>query len=225
MAILPDSLLSQLEFFETRNPEWAAAPANLGLSASQMSSMIALTTAARASYTAMQVARAESTNATQAWYDNQEAMRVKGADLIKVIKAFAAATNNPGVYTAALLPPPKSPSPLPPPATPTSLTATLLNNGAIKIEWKASIEGTSFGVWRKLNLTGQAYEQVGIVTGVRTFTDATLPAGGLGSAGPGVFYQVQAHRGGLTSEFSEPVNIRFGSVDGESGGEELKIAA
>jgi len=190
-----------------------------------MSSMIALTSAARASYTAMQAARAASTNATQAWYDNQEAMRVKGADLIKVIKAFAASTNNPGVYTAAMLPPPKSPTPLPPPATPTNLTASLLNNGAIKIEWKASIENTSFSIWRKLNLTGQAYEQIGVASSNRAFTDSTLPAGGLGSAGPGVFYQVQAHRNGLSSEFSEPVSIRFGSVDGENGESDLKIAA
>ncbi len=226
MAILPGSRIERLEYIESKVPIWTSASALIGLSAPQLVLLSAQTSACRTAYQAMVAAQQASKNATQAFYNSCATMTDTTSDYLKVIKGFAAATNNPAVYTIASIPPNKTPAPLPPPTTPTNLTATLLNNGAIKIEWKASVENTSFSIWRKLNLTGQAYEQVGVVSSARAFTDATLLAGALGSAGPGVFYQIQAHRNGLNSEFSEPVSIRFGSVDGEGGGSgELKMAA
>ncbi len=86
--------------------------------------------------------------------------------------------------------------------------------------------GTAFSVWRKINISGQSFEQIATVSGKTTFVDETLPAGAGGSAGAGVLYAVKAHRLDEASAFSEPVLIRFGSVDGSVGGEDgLKIAA
>ena len=129
------------------------------------------------------------------------------------------------IPSATLVPPTETPSPTPPPSTPTNLTATLRFDGAIQLAWKASIaNGTAFSLWRKLNLTGQAFEQIATVSGQTTYVDATLAAGADGSAGPGVFYQVIAHRLGQASPPCEPTLIRFGSVDGGDS-EALKIAA
>jgi len=196
-----------------------------------MTTLVSLTTAARATYNAMQIQHEQSKNSTQQWYDAITALREKGADYLKAIKAYAATTNNPNVFTLAVIPPPKSPTPTPPPSTPTSLTATLLNNGAIKLDWKASVaKGTAFSVWRKL--AGQpSFEQIGLASSDATFTDDTLPVGGGGGGGPdsqgGVWYQTRAHRLGQSSEFSEPIFVRFGNVAGgsESEGGDLKIAA
>jgi len=226
MAILPDTRLARLEFFEAHSGAWTTHAANIGLSISQMTTLVSLITAARSSYNASQVQREASRAATQTWYDNLDALSDKGADYLKAIKAYAATTGNPGVFGLAQIPPPKAPSPTPAPSTPTNLTATLRFDGAIQLSWKASIaNGTAFTLWRKLNLTGQAFEQIATISGETSFVDATLPAGAQGSAGPGVFYQVIAHRLGQSSPPSEPAIIRFGSVDGGNGEEGLKIAA
>lgn len=227
MSVLPESRLDQLQFFESHVSVWGSAPPTaLGLTASQVAALGALTSAARTAYTQMQAQHQAAKASTGTWYDAHDLMRNMGADLIKVIKAYAAATNNPGVYNSAQIPAPKSPTPTPAPSTPTNVVASLQFSGAIGLSWTSSVaNGTAFSVWRKLNQSGQAFEQIATVSGTTEFVDQTLPAGAGGSAGNGVLYAVQAHRLGLSSELSEPALIRFGSVDGESGGEELKIAA
>jgi hypothetical protein len=227
MSILPPSRLEALEFFEAHNSAWVLQSQNIGLSASMMTTLVSLTTAARAAYNANQIQRDAAVNSTQAWHDAYDALREKGADYIKAIKAYAATTNNPNVYTLAVLPPPKAPSPTPAPAMPLNLSATILNTGAVELNWKASVAlGTTFSVWRKFNTPGEPFVQIGLASSVTSFVDQSLPVGAAGNAGTGVFYQVQAHRLGLESPASEPVLIRLGSVEGEGGGDEsLKIAA
>ena len=233
MAVLPNSQIEILQFFEAHVPVWALAPTSLGLSASQVAALGALTSAARTAYNSMQSQHQAAKASTGTWYDAHDLMRNMGADLIKVIKAYAAATNNPGVYNSAQIPAPKSPTPTPAPATPLGLAAALANDGAIELTWNASIaNGTTFGVWRKL--AGQAdFSQIGLASSATSYIDNTLPVGGGTGGGPdssgGVWYQVRAHRLGLESNFSEPIFVRFGRVvengGGGGGGEELKIAA
>ncbi len=226
MGVLPDTRLGQLEFCESKNPVWTAQAANLNLTPVMMTTLVSLTTAARAQYNAMVAAHAASKTATQAWYDAQEAMRDKAAEYIKTIKAYAGTTNNPNVFNLAQIPPPKSPSASAPPPTPTNLTATLLNSGAIQLDWKGNItSGVVFTVWRRFG-SELNMEQVGTVSGAKSFTDATLPVGV--QTASGVWYQVRAERIGLFSDFSEPIFVRFGAVAGGDLGtdeEGLKIAA
>lgn len=225
MSVLPESRLQVLEYCEAHNPVWnAAPPASIGLTPTAMTTLVSLTAAARAQYTAMVAAHQASKNATQAWYDAQEALRDKVSEYIKTIKAFAGTTGNPNVFTLAMIPPPKAPTSATAPATPTSVTATLLNSGAIQLDWKANFSnGVVFTVWRRLGAE-QNMEQIGTVSGARSFSDASLPVGSQSASG--VWYQVRAERLGLVSDFSEPIFVRFGAVatpnDGQS---ELKIAA
>jgi hypothetical protein len=222
MPILPSSRIERVEFFESRMSQWSSAATQIGLSTSLMSVLSAQTSAARAAYQAMVAAHNAAAAATQGFYSACATMTETGADYIKTIKSFSATTNNPGVYQIAQLPPPKTPSVQPPPATPANLTATLLNNGAIELAWEGAIKnGVACSVWRKLNSEAN-FTQIGMVTGEKRYIDANLPIG----AASGVQYQVQAHRTGLDSEFSEPIAVRFGaaSENGESEGD-LKIAA
>ncbi len=226
MAILPPTRIEKLEFVEAHLSAWSTNAVAIGLTAGQVSALSSQTSAARAAYNAMVTAHENGKNATQNFYNICQTMIDTTADYLKTIKAFAATTNNPSVFTLAVIPPPKTPAPTPPPATPTDLVASLENLGAIRVAWKASIaRGTAFSVWRKLNQPTASYEQIATVSGQTSFVDETLPAGAGGSAGTGVFYAVKAHRQGSASPFSEPVLIRFGSVDGGDGEGELKIAA
>ena len=224
MGVLPDTRLETLEFCESKNPIWVAQAPNLNLTPAMMTTLVSLTTAARAQYNAMLSAHAAAKSATQAWYDAQEAMRDKAAEYIKTIKAYAGTTNNPNVFNIAQIPPPKAPSAGTAPATPTSLTATLLNSGAIQLDWKANItNGVACTIWRRFGSEANM-EQIGTVSGAKSFIDASLPVGT--DTASGVWYQVRAERIGLVSDFSEPIFVRFGAIATPNSGEsELKIAA
>jgi hypothetical protein len=224
MGVLPDTRLAQLEYCESKNPVWTAQAANLNLTTGMMTTLVSLTTAARAQYNAMVAAHSAARAATQSWYDAQEAMRDKAAEYIKTIKAYAGTTNNPNVFNLAQIPPPKAPSASTPPATPANVTATLLNSGAIQLDWKGSLShGVSFTIWRRFGAEANV-SQIGTISGAKTFIDTGLPVGI--ETASGVWYQVRAERVGLVSDFSEPIFVRFGAVatpnDGQS---ELKIAA
>ncbi len=227
MGVLPDTKLQQLEFCESKNPVWTAQAPNLNLTPAMMTTLVSLTTAARAQYNAMVASHAASRTATQSWYDAHNAMRDKAAEYIKTIKAYAGTTNNPNVFNLAQIPPPKAPTTGTAPPTPTSVSATLLNSGAIQLDWKGNIaSGVVFTIWRRFG-TEANMEQIGTVSGAKSFTDSTLPVGT--QTASGVWYQVRAERIGLTSDFSEPIFVRFGAVAGEGGNGEgeggLKIAA
>lgn len=222
MPILPSSRIDRLEFFEAHLGPFSTNAVAIGLTSAQVATLSSQTSAARAAYQAMLAAHNAAKTATQGFYNACGIMTETGADYIKTIKSFSATTNNPNVYQLAQLPPPKAPSVQPPPATPSSLTATLLNNGAVQLDWQGNIKGgVACSVWRKLASEAN-FIQVGMVTGERRYVDSNLPVG----AASGVQYQVQAHRTGQNSEFSEPIAVRFGSVGDEAGGDgELKIAA
>ena len=131
MAILPESRLGRVEFFEAHIAAWVAgAGANtIGLTAAQTTALNAKITAARTAYNAMIVAREASKAATQAFYNAEAALSDNGAALLATIKAFAETTANPNVYVLAQIPPPAQPSPAGAPTNPTDLGAFLENDG------------------------------------------------------------------------------------------------
>lgn len=228
MAVLPSTRLEKLEFVEAHITPWTSGAVSIGLTAGQMSSLSTQTTASRAAYNAMLAAQQASKNATQFWYNTCQTMVDTTADYLKTIKAFAATTNNPNVFTIAQIPPPKTPSASPPPATPTGLAATLLNNGAVRLSWTAKVgDGMAFEVWRRLG-NQSAFSLVGVASASKTFDDTTLPVGV--SSASGVLYRVRATKLGMFSDFSEPINVQFGvegggdGVGGE-GSQGLQIAA
>lgn len=241
MSILPPSRIQRVEFAESHLEPWSEHWAAIGLSEDALSLLASRTVAARALYQAMLEAHNASKNATAAFYQACKDVTETTADALKTIKAFAATTNNPNVFSLAVIPPPKSPGRRggrggrggPPPATPTGVSASLLPSGAIRVEWKGKLSagggGVAFSVWRRMNTPGDPFTQLATINGGTSFIDESLPAGASGHAGQGVFYAIKAHRVGLASNLSEPALIKFGSAaakeSGEGGEGGLKIAA
>jgi len=163
-----------------------------------------LTNAARAAYNAMIAAQNASKNATQAWYDAQEAMSDKGADYIKTIKAYAATTGNPGVYTIAQIPPPRAPQPAPLPSQPTNLSGAISPQGVLTLAWGSDRSGPTSGIFfhveRKLGDNGP-WTSLG-ATQELTYTDAAVTTYGAAAT-----YQVQARRGDKFSPWSMPLVV------------------
>lgn len=208
MSVIPSKDLDAVQFFETHDPLWTAAPAAaIGLTVTQVTAQTSLTKTARDAYTAQQAAKVAAKNATLMFHNAVTAMRSGGSDLVATIKAFAQTTNNPNVYTLAQIPPPAAPVPAPPPGQPMNITVSLESSGAITLAWKAVNSapnaGTFFSVQRKLS-TEAAFSLVGN-TGGRTFTDDTLEQGT-----PGATYIIQGHRGTMDGVASEQVSVQFG---------------
>lgn len=176
MAILPRDRLSMVQFFETHSPVWAANTAAIGLTAGQITSLASLVNAARSDYENQQSAIAAKLAATSSFHDSADVLRSFGADLIKVIKAFAESTDDPSVYNIAQIPAPQPPTPAGPPDQPTELSATFTFPWGIRLTWKGSVaQSAYFGVFRRL--PGESTFTMIKTFKERVFDDTTLPAG------------------------------------------------
>ncbi len=226
--VLPDSMKSSLEFLESIIDDWAANAAAIGLTPTQVTGLTTRLTNARAKLDAATAARLDSKSATEDWHNAFDSMDAMARDLILTIKAFAATTNNNGVYSLAHIPAPASPSPLGPPAVPTDVSAQLdAANGNVMLSWKGSLfGGTQFVVERSVTpaSSGESAAQAGPwinmgSTVEKTFTDEAVPAGTAVAA-----YRIYAQRSSGTSAQTQPVSIIFASQGGTQNAQ-LKIAA
>ncbi len=159
--------------------------------------------------------RQSSLAATGIFHSKTDTMRQLGADLIKMVRAFALASDDHGVFAAALIPPPADPAPVGPPAMPTDIAAAIYNTGDIKITWKGRrAHGTQFIIERQMSpIDGPPgpFIWVGHSTG-NDFTDTAVPVGFL-SAG----YRVHAIRPGGTSDASNTATVYFGTPNAGAG--------
>jgi hypothetical protein len=117
------------------------------------------------------------------------------------------------VYSLAQIPPPATPGATPPPGTPFDFRVTLEPTGSLSIVWKcdnpAGTSGTIYEIKRKIGTGAATY--IG-ATGVKNFTDNTVPSS---AAASGVTYQITGVRStsrGVTGQFV----VNFG-VPGEGG--------
>jgi hypothetical protein len=193
MGVVPDTRIGKIEFYEAHITPWTSNAAGIGLTPASVTALGTLTTAARAAYNAHLAAREAARAATDNFYDKVRAMHSNpgaGSDMIQTIKTYAETKNDPNVYVLAQIPPPAAPGTTPPPGTPFEFTVGLLQNGALELKWKCNnpsgTQGTIYEVKRSVN--GGAFNFVG-ATGVKSFTDDTLPSG----ATPAT-YQVTAVR-------------------------------
>jgi hypothetical protein len=181
MGVVPESRLGKIEFYEAHIAPWTTNAAAVGLTPAAVTALGALTTQARAAFNAAEAARQAAKTATQNFYDKVRALHSgpgAGQDMIDTIRVFAETKNDPNVYTLAQIPPPATPGTTPPPGTPFEFTVGLLQNGALELKWKCNnpsgTQGTIYEVMRKI--ASGAFNFVG-ATGVRTFTDETIPSG------------------------------------------------
>lgn len=213
MSVLPSKLEELLTFMETHAEVWNTNAVALGILPAAATQFKTAAGNARARYNvqlnAYEVAKGETEKQQAATRD----ARVKAADLIRTIKAFAETQANPAAtYALAQIPSPATPQPAPPPGTATDFTAQLENNGAITIRWKApnpsGQAGTVWTISRRVGGSGP-FTFVG-AAGKREFTDNTLPASGAS----GVSYMVRGQRGDALGNPSLPFTIQFGVQGG-----------
>jgi hypothetical protein len=181
MGIVPDSRLGKIEFYEAHLAPWTSNAAGIGVLPAAVTSLGTMTAAARAAYNAHIAAESAAKAATKNFYDKVRAMHSgpgAGSDMIDTIKTYAATKNDPNVYVLAQIPAPAPAGITPPPGKPADFTVGLLENGALELKWKCNnpsgTVGTIYEVMRKIG--SGAFTFVG-ATGVKTFTDDTLPSG------------------------------------------------
>lgn len=232
MPIVPTRTQDLLDWLDLHAPVWVEEAINIGLTTAQAGAFSTLAAAARTRYNerlaAEEALRIASNNAREAISD----ARREAADLLRVIKGFAANAADPlVVYNRAQIPPPAAPTPAPPPAKPSDITVALTpTSGDITLKWKAAnpagTTGTSYIIRRRTSPLA-AFEFIG-VTGTKEFTDSTF------AAGPdSVQYTVQGQRADSAGAVSDILTINFGRGPGitgiasvtSSGGGEMKLAA
>lgn len=227
MAVVPDTRLAKIEFYEAHarpGGPWEAHAVAIGLTPEAVAAMGTLTAEARVAYGQHLAALSAARAATDRFYDKVRAMHDgpgAGADIIRTIRNHARTLGDPGVYTLAQIPPPATPSTPPPPGTPFDFRTGLLQDGRLTLGWKCAnpdgTQGTLYEVRRAIVGEGpepgnEAFVFLG-ATGVKSFTDETLPAGAAS-----VIYRVTAIRStsrGRPAQFI--VNFGVGGVGGVGG--------
>jgi hypothetical protein len=205
MSVVPTKPIDRIQFYEDHSAPFTTNATAIGVTTTEVTDLDTKTDAARAAYTAQQVAQQAAKNATVALHNAVDAMSTAGAALLKKIRAKAEQTANPNVYTLAEIPPPPTPSPVGAPGEPTNFAVLLQNNGALTLTWKcanpAGASGTTYQVWRRLAATGDL-AFIG-VTGEKKFVDATIPAGTTQAT-----YQIQAFRSTIAGPWAQ-FNVNF----------------
>lgn len=221
MSTIPASRPEQIDFFEQHAAVWANDPAAIGLASAVVSELNGLTQQARASFVSVQALRQAALAGTTSYHTATDAMRAAGAAAIDSIRAYAKTTGDDEVYALAQIPPPQQRDPAPPPAAPAEITLSVQPNGSIVVKWKITqpVKGAEIQtvIQRRLNNTGP-WENLG-VTGLKTFTDSTVPAGA-----ELVTYMLHATRGGEAGPFSQQTSINLG-IPGNQGEQGLSLAA
>lgn len=211
MSLLPNSRVGKIEFYEAHVSPWQENAAAIGLTSQQVDALEKRTRQARAAYDAHQAAMEAAKAATLDFYNCVRDMAEDGADLIRTIRNQAETAGDPNVYVLARIPAPGPRSPTPPPGLPSDLRVALLATGALALSWKcpnpAGASGTIYEVQRRIDGENATFVYIGS-SGVKRFTDETLPAGTAS-----VTYQITAIRStarGPAARFT----VRFG-VGGE----------
>lgn len=235
MAVLPPTLIEQLQFCEAHWPIWDTAPTTIGLTAGQVSAFKTQTITVRNKFDAAQAARIASKSATTELHGEAGPLKTSASDLIRQIKAYADLQANPSiVYAAAGIPEPLPPTPLPAPGVPNFVRVELETSGAVTLSWEAVNAAASSGAFYNISrkLPGQStFVSIGGAPGSTaesrrmSFTDTTVPTS---AAGAGVQYQIQGQRGTTMGIASEGIVVQFGTDGGGSfsvAGTTMKIAA
>jgi len=209
---MPTTLAELLVWLANHQTLWAQHQAEIGISEPQLEAWQTLSDQFIASHAAAEAARQASKDATVIMQDNLEAVRGYTQALIGVIRAHAATTDDTKVLGLAGLEPIQPPSQLPPPVAPDNLTATLDNNGGLRLTWKVSqpagVTSVQYQVRRKL--VGQTtWTTVGIAGSKKTFLDESIPFGT-----DALMYQIVPFRGDIAGAPSSQFNFQFGTGGG-----------
>lgn len=204
MSLVPYTYEGKILFYRSKNTPWTTSATQIGTTSAAVASLAAKVAAAQAKLDAQVAAKAAAETATGELKAAIRDMGDAGADIIKQIRAKAAVDGN-NVYFLAEIPVPATPTPVGPPGTPTNFKTTLNNDGTLTLSWKCpnppGAVGTTYQVARRVG----AGDCVPIgVSGKRSFTDNTVPAGAAS-----LTYRIVAVRSTAIGQPGE-FNVNFG---------------
>ena len=202
--------VEQIIWFENHIPLWSASPVSFGATAGMVTSVLNATKAARDAYTVAQNAKQATKNAVTGQDEQVRSMLLVGRDLVNVMKAFIANTNNPALWAQAGIEPNTAPGTAAAPTAPFELSAEIDSQGDVLVKWKArqprGVSGVIYSVRRSID--GADFALLDSV-GEKVFSDETVPVGA-----HMVTYAVKAKRGKQSSDWSAALEIRFGHIGG-----------
>jgi hypothetical protein len=165
-----------IDWINARLTPWGANAVAIGLEPTDPPALVALAGAADDARIAADNARAASKAATQAWYDTADAAMDFARDLILKIKTQAAVTNDPQVYTLALISARANPGETPAPEVPSDIRAELLDQGRVRLTWKGKGPRGTFYIVKRRLVSENTFTVIATVTD-KVFTDESLPFG------------------------------------------------
>ena len=178
MSLVPRTVTRKIEFFEAHLARWAEVATEIGSTPEEIASLEARVAAARAAYTEQYQIQQKARSATLKLRIALAKMSTEGGAVIARARAKAKGTGDRSVYVLASIPRPAKGSPLAQPGTPYAFEVQLFE-GALKIAWKCDnpegASGTIYEIYRS-DRPHAPFDYLGN-TGIRTFTDATIPAG------------------------------------------------
>lgn len=215
--VVPGGRDDMIAFYKAHQAAWETHQALIGVTPAAILDFKTKVEAALSGQDAATAARQSSKIATGALNTAAEALRTTGAAMMATIRAFAETTNDPNVLELAEIPAPKPPQPVGPPEQPLITSSSIRSyDGAVMLKWSGSIAGgTSFNISRKLDAGPTTL--LANVSGAKNFTDTTIP-----ECTTTALYSVIAVRGGLASQPSDGVTVRFA---GEGAGPGLQQQA
>lgn len=180
MGIIPQKVQDQLAFFNLHAPIWVTQAANIGLTAGQATQFSGKVTDAQDAWDNQQMQKSKALMATADMRAALSEAHGSCSALLAIIKGFAENSGDPqAVYSLAEIPAPAAPSPVAPPGAPFEAKVQLLAGGEIVLGWKCNnptnAVGTIYEVRRSLG-EPEGGTLIG-ATGVKSFTDDTIPAG------------------------------------------------
>jgi hypothetical protein len=205
MSLVPQTKIGKIQFYTNKLPFWQTNAVAIGTTAGAVTSLEAKLDIAAEKLTAQIAAQSAAKTAVLAADEAVKALADAGADIIKAIRAKAAADGN-GIYVLGDIPAPATPTPVTQLGLPNKIAVAIEGNGALNLTWKCangpSASGTVYQVWRRTGGSGPFTYLGG--RGEKKFLDETLPAGATQ-----VTYQIQAVRSTATGPWAQ-FNVSFG---------------
>lgn len=220
MGVVPKVRIDRIQFYEAHAPVWLEEGAAIGVSGAEATLLAERAAEARESYMAALRARDAAQAATDRYHQLTASMSAYGSALMSKIRGFAEVTDDIRVYSRAQIPPPAPAAPAPPPGKPNGFSINLLQTGTLVLRWKCANPASTFGtIYEVRRRIGNGELTFVGTTGVKSFTDHTIPAGSTG-----IVYQITAVRStrrGQPAQF----NVNFGTDESAVSAREMKMAA
>ena len=219
MSVLPRTHSDLLQWTTDHLGAWTT-PAAIGLTAAQITALTAIHDRAVKDVDAASLAREASRGATITMNGAIGDLREQLAAMIRSIKTFADASNNPtAIYGLAQIPLPAPPQALPAPGVASAVLVALNPGGSITLSWSgefsAASEGAVYTIARRLP-GATMYTLVGVSPGSTSrggqarrmaFTDPAVPTS---AAAQGVAYIITGQRGQQIGAPSTAITVQFG---------------